>query len=84
MARLWLSNIEEGTSDEEIRDFLVKYGFPAFDKIEHVASEGPRPGAILTFNDAPVEGLRILKERIHDMYWKKGRLIAQVLHDDFA
>jgi hypothetical protein len=82
MARLWLGNIEAGTPDDEIKAFLVKYGFPAFDKIEHVAADGPRPGAILTFNDAPVEGLRKLKERIHDMYWHKGRLIAQVLHDD--
>ena len=37
MARLWLSNIDSGVSDEEIRAFLQKYGFPSYDAIEHVA-----------------------------------------------
>ena len=31
-----------------------------------------------------VDVLRKLKERIHDMYWKHGRITAQVLSDDFA
>jgi hypothetical protein len=84
MARLWLGNIEAGTTDDEIKAFLVKYGFPEFDKIEHVAGDGPRPAAIVTFGGATADGLRTLQGRIHDMYWKKGRLNAQVLHDDFA
>ncbi|WP_213959290.1 MULTISPECIES: RNA-binding protein [unclassified Variovorax] len=84
MARLWLGNIEAGTTDDEIKAFLVKYGFPEFDRIEHVAADGPRPAAIVIFEGVPAEGLRLLQARIHDMYWKKGRLTAQVVHDDFA
>ena len=84
MARLFLGNIEAGTSDDEIKAFLVKYGFPEFDKIEHVPGDGSRPAAMLTFQDVQPEGLRKQKERIHDMYWKKGRITAQIMSDDFA
>jgi len=84
MARLWLANIEAGTTDDEIKAFLVKYGFPEFDKIEHVAADGPRPAAIISFDTASPDGLRALQGRIHDLFWKKGRLVAQVMHDDFA
>lgn len=35
MTRLLQGNLEPGTTDDEIRDFLVKYGFPPFDEIEH-------------------------------------------------
>ncbi|MDM0110865.1 RNA-binding protein [Variovorax sp. J22R133] len=84
MSRLYLGNIEEGTSDEEIKDFLVKYGFPEYEKIEHVPGAGSRPAAVMTFESVSPEVLHKLKERIHDMYWKKGRLVAQVLSDDRA
>ncbi|MDM0117928.1 RNA-binding protein [Variovorax sp. J22R133] len=84
MSRLMLGNIEDGTSDEEIKAFLVKYGFPEFEKIQHVPGSGSRPGAILTFQTVSPEVLHKLKERIHDMYWKNGRIVAQILSDDFA
>jgi len=84
MARLLLGNIEEGTSDDEIKAFLVKYGFPEFDEIEHVPGAGSRPGALLTFKDVHPEALHKVKERVHNMFWKKGRISAQILNDDFA
>ena len=84
MARLLLGNIEEGTSDEELKEFLMKYGFPEYDKVQHEAGTGSRPGAIVTFENVSPEVLHKLKERIHDLYWKKGRIVAQVLSDDRA
>ncbi|MGJ7509850.1 RNA-binding protein [Variovorax sp. GT1P44] len=84
MARMLLGNIESGTSEDEVKAFLVKYGFPEFDEVEHVPGDGSRPAMLLTFRNVQPEGLRKLKERIHDMYWKKGRLTARVLSDDFA
>lgn len=84
MARLLLGNIEDDTSDEEIKAFLVKYGFPEFDGIEHVPGSGSRPAVLLTFTGVHPEALHKVKERIHDMFWKKGRLSAQLLSDDFA
>lgn len=84
MARLLLGNIENGTTDEEVKAFLVKYGFPAFDEIQHVPGDGSRPAVVLTFRDVHPDGLHKLKERIHNMYWRKGRINAQILSDDFA
>ena len=84
MSRLWLVNIEPGTSDEEIRDFLVKYGFPAFDSIEHEEGDGTRPAAMLTFDGLDPTALGQLQERVHNMYWKKRKLGAQVMRDRFA
>jgi hypothetical protein len=37
-----------------------------------------------TFKDVHPEGLRKLEERIHDMFWKTGRINAQILSDDSA
>lgn len=84
MARLLLGNIEAGTSDDEVKAFLVKYGFPEFDDIQHVEGDGSRPAVLLTFRGVHPDGLHKLKERIHDMFWKKGRISAQILSDDFA
>ncbi|MGR4869718.1 RNA-binding protein [Variovorax sp. LARHSF232] len=84
MSRLWLVNIEPGTSDEEIRDFLVKYGFPPFDSIEHEEGDGTRPAAMLTFGGLDPTALGQLQERVHNMYWKKRKLGAQVMRDRFA
>jgi hypothetical protein len=84
MARLWLGNIEGGTSDDEVKAFLVKYGFPEFDEIEHVPGDGSRPAVLLTFKGVHPDALHKVKERIHNMYWKKGRIVAQILSDDFA
>ncbi len=84
MSRLWLVNIEPGTSDEEIRDFLVKYGFPPFDGIEHEEGDGTRPAAMLTFSGLDPTALGELQQRVHNMYWKKRKLGAQVMRDRFA
>jgi hypothetical protein len=62
----------------------VKYGFPEFDEVQHVPGTGSRPAFLLTFKGVHPEVLRKLKEKIHDMYWRKGRLSAQILSDDFA
>jgi hypothetical protein len=79
-----LGNLEPDTSDEEIREFLVKYGFPPFDEIEHQPGEGSRPAVVLTFQDADLTVLGQLQQRIHSMYWKNRKLNAQILHDGFA
>jgi hypothetical protein len=83
MVHLMLGNIEPGTSDDEIREFLVKYGFPPYDEIEHVAGDGSRPAVALTFNLLDPEALRILQPRIHDLFWKNRRVAASVLRDRY-
>ncbi|CEJ96085.1 hypothetical protein BGLT_07065 [Caballeronia glathei] len=84
MARLYLGNLEPGTSDDEVREFLQKYGFPAFDSIEHEPGVGTRPGVVLTFDGVDPMVLGSLQQRIHNMYWKNRKLNALILKDDFA
>lgn len=84
MTRLLLGNIEPGSTDDEIREFLVKYGFPPFDEIEHEPGDGSRPGALLKFENVDPEALAKLQPRIHDVYWKMRKLSARVLRDRFA
>jgi hypothetical protein len=84
MTRLLLTNVEPGTTDDEIRDFLVKYGFPPFDEIEHQPGDGSRPSVLLTFEATDPTALGRLQQRIHDIYWKKRKLSARILQDRFA
>jgi RNA recognition motif-containing protein len=84
MADLWIGNVDENTSDDEIRAFLIKYGFPSFDEIQRHQGTGTRPAVVLTFHDTTPDGLRGLQSRIHNMFWKGRSLVVQVVpeHDD--
>jgi len=84
MARLWIGNIENSTTDEELQELLTKYGFPTFDAIERVPGDGSRPAAIFTFEGASPEGLALVAPRIHDLFWKHRKLTVQVMRDNFA
>jgi hypothetical protein len=79
MAELFLGNVEESVSDEEIGEFLIRYGFPHFNEIRRVPGTGSRPGAVVVFNDVSTEGLRILQNRIHNLFWKNHTIVAQLL-----
>lgn len=84
MARLWIGNIEDNTSDQELQELLTKYGFPNFTAIERVPGDGTRPAAIFTFEGASPDGLQLLVPRIHDLFWKHRKLTVQVMRDTFA
>ena len=81
MAAILINHIEESTSDEDIRGFLLKYGFPSFDSIERIASEGERPAVLVTFDDCSAAALRILLPRIHQVFWKNHTISALVMRD---
>lgn len=79
MADLWIGNIAGDATDEEIRDLLVKYGFPAFDGIERIPGDGSRPAVRLSFKGASPEGLRRLQPRIDDLFWKNRKMNVMVM-----
>lgn len=79
MLRLLLGNIEPETSDEELGEFLAKYGFPAWNTIEHLPGDGSRPAVLLTFDGSDERGLDKLRERVHHMYWKSRQLTAMII-----
>ncbi|MGY8527473.1 RNA-binding protein [Paracidovorax citrulli] len=83
MALMMLSNLDGGTTDEEIVDFLKRYGFPPHDELAHFDGDGSRPSVQLTYGELDAGALRDLRERIHGMFWKGRRLSAIVLNERF-
>ncbi|KAA1000948.1 RNA-binding protein [Paraburkholderia panacisoli] len=79
MAELLLGNVEESVTDEEIGEFLIRYGFPQFSEIRRVPGAGSRPAALVIFNDVTADGLRILQSRIHNLFWKDRTISALLL-----
>jgi hypothetical protein len=81
MAALLINHIEDSTSDDEIKEFLVKYGFPAFDQIERIAGDGSRPAVLLTFEGKSAAALRTLLPRIHRVFWKNRTITALIMRE---
>ncbi|MCW0211679.1 RNA-binding protein [Achromobacter veterisilvae] len=81
MAELLINHVEESTTDEEIRSFLIKYGFPSFDRIERVPGTGERPAVLVVFHDCSAAALRTLLPRIHQVFWKNHTISALVMRD---
>lgn len=84
MSRLLLTNIEPGTSDDEVRAFLHKYGLPDCESLEQMPGDGTRPSVALHYPDVDTDTLQKYAERIHHMFWKSRELTAQVYSDRFA
>jgi hypothetical protein len=76
--KLWIGNIAPGTPDEDLRAFLGRYGIAEVAKIEQVAGDGSRPGAILEVAATP-EALSKLTQRLNGMYWKGRSLTVQAM-----
>jgi hypothetical protein len=83
MSGMLLANVDTTTTDEEIREFLMKYGFPAFDTIERFEGDGSQPSALLSFAGLDVTGLQNLQSRIHHVHWKQRQLSVRILQDRF-
>lgn len=79
MAQLWIGNIAPGTSDDEVKALLVKYGFPEFDGIQHIPGDGSRPAAMVMFEGTDPLKLQQLQPRVHNLYWKERRLNVSVI-----
>jgi hypothetical protein len=76
--KLWIGNIEPGTSDEEIRDLVAKYA-PDLQctTIQRVDGDGSRPAAVLEFENPALGALDTAAMRLHGMYWKERALFVQ-------
>jgi hypothetical protein len=79
MADLWIGNINADASDEEITEFLGRYGFPAFDHIRREPGTGARPAVILSFSGLDENALRLLQPRVHSVFWKDREIVVQVM-----
>ena len=76
--KLWIANIAPGTTDDEIKAFVKKYG-PELEctGIQRVEGDGSRPAAALEFSGTSV-ALGNLNIRLNGMYWK-GRSLTSTL-----
>ena len=74
--KLWMGNLAPGTSEEELRALLARYGAPAVGEVQHVADDGERPAAIVEVAAAS-EAMMRLSERLNGMYWKGRALTVQ-------
>jgi len=79
MAALLLTPVEDSTSDEDIRNFLMKYGFPSPDGFKRVPSEGARPAVVVTFDGATEPALQALLPRVNQVFWKNHTVTALVM-----
>jgi hypothetical protein len=78
MSRILLSNLDPGTSDEELRAFLEKFGMPPCSQIEHIAGKSSRLAVELRFGKVDSGTLYFFLARIRDICWK-GRQISAVM-----
>ncbi len=83
MAFLLLSNIEPGTTDQEIKLFLIKYGFPEYSEIVRMNGDSSRPSARLAFSMLDINLLGKLRDRIHGIFWKGRKISVQLLRERF-
>jgi hypothetical protein len=83
MSVLMLVNIDPSTTDQEIRDFLLRYGLPAFDEIERVPGDGTRPAVTLHFDTVDAATLRNLQPRINHLFWKQRKVDAIVMNERY-
>lgn len=79
MGELWLGNIEDDTTDDEIRQFLCNYGFPQFDSLRRIEGTGERPAVLVSFDAIEPYVLRTMQPRINNLFWKNRTLTVQVM-----
>ncbi|HET9405274.1 MAG TPA: RNA-binding protein [Burkholderiales bacterium] len=78
--KLWIGNIEPGTTDDEIREFVKKYSPDLEIKaIQRVDGDGSRPAASIEFVDTPYGSVEKISMRLHGMYWKGRELFVQTV-----
>jgi len=76
--KLWIANLAPGTTDDEIKAFVKKYG-PELEctSIQREEGDGSRPAAALEFSGTS-KALGNLNLRLNGMYWK-GRALTSAL-----
>ncbi len=81
MANLLINHIEDATTDDEIKAFLRKYGFPSCDRIERVQGDGSRPAVLVHFEAHSAVALRAILPRIQGMFWNNHTITALIMRE---
>lgn len=79
MARLWISNVSDEVSDEDLLSFLDRYGFPPPKASSSVAGAIVQRRALgVTFEGVDEEALRRLQPRVHGVFFQGSTLRLRV------
>ena len=73
--KVWVGNPAPEATADEVKQRLVKYGFPECTAMQPVPGAATRPGMALAFEGTPAEDIRPLIQRVDGLHWK-GRPIA--------
>jgi hypothetical protein len=76
--KLWIGNVAPGTSDQELREFLARYGVDPVESIQHVEGDGTRP-AIVVEVPATAEAMMKVTQRLNGLHWKGRALMVQAM-----
>jgi len=76
--KLWIGNVEPGTSDAELREFLARYGIDQVDSIQQVEGDGSRPAVVVDV-PATADVLNKVTQRLNGLHWKGRTLTVQAL-----
>ena len=76
--KLWIGNIAPETKDEELKEYLGRYGLDSVVSIQREAGDGSRPAAIVEVAATP-EGLMKVTQRLNGMFWKGRTLTVQTI-----
>ncbi len=73
--RLWIANIEPGTDDATLREFVNRYAKAvSVAGVQRVEGDGSRPAALLSFEGDTFEAVPALALRLDGMYWQGRKL----------
>lgn len=83
MSLLMISNLHPDTTEDQVKEFLGRYGFPVADEIERQEGDGTRPSMTLTFRTVDAGALQQLVPRIHGVFWNGHKINALILREHF-
>lgn len=73
--RLWIGNIEPGTDDATLSEFVTRYAKGiTVAKVQRIDGDGSRPAALLSFDGDTFEAVPALALRLDGMYWQGRKL----------
>nr|WP_315592410.1 RNA-binding protein [uncultured Cupriavidus sp.] len=84
MTLLMLSNLHPDTTEDQVKDFVTRYGFPPYDEYERQEGDGTRPSVTLTFRTVDLATLQRLVPRIHGVFWNGHKINALILRERFS
>ena len=76
--KVWVGNLPPEATADEVKQRLVKHGFPECIAMQPVPGAGTRPGMAVEFEGVPAEGIRPFIQRMDGLCWKSRKLVVTI------